>query len=170
MEGEYEILKKYFIDKEKENIQLKEELELMKLKVEPKSNSIKLKNIFSNNFSNNTNKTATNTNQDTPSHGDLTTNFQDNKLCLSDDNMITEILSPTTKGEYLKKDSDEKQENMVTGTKASDNLNLNLNNKLNKRSKSEITPREIPEFNSPDISYVNDGFNNNNNSHIRVNI
>jgi hypothetical protein len=72
MEEDYEILKKYFIEKEKENIQLKEELESIKSKNEGiiKSRNNFRENVESGSFINN-----------------LTTNCQENKLNMSEENI-----------------------------------------------------------------------------------
>lgn len=136
---EYEILKKYFIDKEKENIQLKEELNMIKSKMgmsqeEEEENS---RNI-----------TIVAKSSRLPKHNlNISTNninYQGNKLNLTDlaeekgsvnvnTSSIENIMTPNNI--YQGEDS-----NQVQGTFRRDINNISSSNNLqNKRSKSELS-------------------------------
>jgi hypothetical protein len=154
MEGEYEILKKYFIDKEKENIQLKEELEKIKSKInindsaksEVDTGCINITNIpFTKRIvSSNTHQYQ---NQETSTNANLTTNFHESKI---EDNFQTSGLVPRSSIMLPKENIEETR---ISGM---------VFQKLNKRSKSEINfNREIFTNTSPNNNLNVINFNSN---------
>jgi hypothetical protein len=153
MEGEYEILKKYFIDKEKENIQLKEELEKIKSKISTSSSNkseaetgcINVINIpFGKGNLNNTQYH----NQETSTNANLTTNFQETKA--DNENFQSSVHIPRSSIMLPKENTEETRFPGMAFQK------------LNKRSKSEINfNREIYTNNSPNNNLQIINFNSN---------
>jgi len=156
MEGEYEILKKYFIDKEKENIQLKEELEKIKSKIsisgstksEAETGCINITNIpFTKGIV--SSNTIQYQNQETSTNANLTTNFQESKI---EDNFQKSGLVPRSSIMLPRENIDETR---ISGL---------VFRKLNKRSKSEINfNREIYTNSSPNNNLQVINFNSNSN-------
>lgn len=152
MEGEYEILKKYFIDKEKENIQLKEELEMLKNKKHKRRSNISFKNGTSHSTHNLASKIVTSSIVETNSNANITTNFQENKMFASTESKdlnLNEINSPVQKFK-VKKELDADKNTIPRLSLQSTKFP-----KSEKKSKIEINP-EITAFNSPENSILND--------------
>lgn len=131
MEEDYEVLKKFFIEKEKENLQLKEELESIKSK-----NDVCLKSRNNNH-----------NNQETASMNILTTNCQENKLNISEENYEGGLPNHSPDGLEISP--------LITGRKPSFLHVPNLKSIIFKREKEELKSEKKLQSKS-EIIYRND--------------